>query len=89
MSHHSFVFDAHGGLNLNAEADDFMILHLSAINLKTSPPATDEDSEREEEVAFFLAQSRSIGRTSRTSSLEPSASAFKFKPPCASKTNEW
>ncbi|GJU35019.1 hypothetical protein Tco_1183373, partial [Tanacetum coccineum] len=52
--------------------------------MSTSPPhAADEASEREEEDAVFLARSRPIGSTSRTSFSEPSASSFKFKPPYA------
>ncbi|GKB90416.1 hypothetical protein Tco_0962688, partial [Tanacetum coccineum] len=44
-------------------------------------PAADEASQREEvDDFFFLAWSRPIGRTSRTSSSEPAASSFKFKP---------
>ncbi|GKC09212.1 hypothetical protein Tco_1000822 [Tanacetum coccineum] len=57
--------------------------------MSTSPPhAADEASEREEEDAVFLARSRPIGSTSRTSFSEPSASSFKFKPPYAEPEND-
>ncbi|GJR18081.1 hypothetical protein Tco_0966608 [Tanacetum coccineum] len=61
---------------------DLRLSYLSVTKSTRPPHATDEDSEREEENAFFLARSRPIGRTSHTSSPEPSASSFKFKPPC-------
>nr|GFB95015.1 hypothetical protein [Tanacetum cinerariifolium] len=62
---------------------DLMLFHLSTINSTRPPPAINEDSEREEkDASFFLARARPIARTSQTSSQEPSASSFKFKPPC-------
>ncbi|GJX87643.1 hypothetical protein Tco_0339657 [Tanacetum coccineum] len=69
--------------NIIGKLTDLRLFHLSATMSTRPPTATDEASEREEEVAFFLARSRPISRTSRTSSPEPSASSFKFKPPCA------
>nr|GFC94684.1 hypothetical protein [Tanacetum cinerariifolium] len=57
---------------------------LSATSSTIPPPAADEASEREEVDDFcFLAWSRPIGRTYRTSTSKPTASLFKFKPPYA------
>ncbi|GKB58412.1 hypothetical protein Tco_0914598 [Tanacetum coccineum] len=62
---------------------DLRLFHLSVTKSTIPPHPIDEDSKREEEDAFFLARSRTIGHISRTSSPESSASSFKFKPPCS------